>query len=50
MGHNVVRIVRGHEITSHTQVLTSPIVSRLGIHVPSSFDDIWSNIDPQTPS
>jgi len=50
MGHNVVQIVRGHEIVSHARVLTSPPVSRLGIHVPSSFDDIWSNIDSQTPS
>jgi hypothetical protein len=40
--------VRGHEIVSHTRVLTFPLVSRLGIPIPSSFDDIWSNIDSQT--
>jgi len=44
----MVRIVRGHEIISHTRVLTFRPVSKLGIHVPSSSDDIWSNIDSQT--
>jgi hypothetical protein len=40
-----VRIVKGHEIVSRTRVLTFPPVSRLGIPIPSSSDDIWSNID-----
>jgi hypothetical protein len=44
----MVRIVRGHEIISYTRVLTLPPVSKLRIHVPSSSDDIWSNIDSQT--
>jgi hypothetical protein len=37
--------VKGHEIVSCIRVLTFPPVLRLGIHVPSSSDDIWSNID-----
>jgi hypothetical protein len=48
MGYNVVWIVRGHEIISRIRVLTFPPVSKLGILVPSSSDDIWSNIDSQT--